>query len=455
MKKLYIIFLLAILGSETGCKKFLDANPDQSQVLTTDNIQNLQLLLNDALTMNQYVPSAGEIGTDNVYLSDAQWQSLAASAQTGANLYIYNTNVFNEANLSTTNDWNNAYKAIFNANVVLDAIPETPGGAGTATGDNIKGQALFFRAFYFYQLLQDFAKPFDPNTASSDPGIVLRLTSDISVVSKRSSVLESYNQVIADLQQAIMLLPSQQPYATTPNRTAALGLLARNYLSMANYAQALNYSKQYLAVSSALIDYNTLSPTASYPIVRYNQEVTFHAKLFNFGPYGTKYARVNDSLFSQYNQNDLRRSIFFNNGGPGNVTFKGSYYGSSSLFGGIANDEMYLTAAECFARTGDLSNAMNTLNQLLVKRWQTNTFIPLSASNQADALQKILTERRKELLFRNLRWTDLRRLNHETQYQTTVTHIINGQAYILVPNDSRYTLKIPDNVIQLSGIQQN
>jgi starch-binding outer membrane protein, SusD/RagB family len=453
--KTYYKILLLMLPFLAGCQKYLDANPNASQVLPKDNLNNLQLLLNDTRIMNQNTVAAGEVGTDNVYLSDAQLQKLGAANPTVESLYIWQGEVFNEPNEVHSNDWTNAYNTVFNANLVLDALPQTAGGTTTEQGNNIKGQALFFRAFSFYGLLSEFAKQYDSGMAKNDLGIVLRLTSDISVKSKRSSVEDCYNQVTSDLQEAVKLLPASQSYATTPNKAAAMGLLARVYLCMGNYAGALNFAKEYLATAPQLIDYNSLSPVASYPFSRYNQEVTFDAKLFNFGPYGSNYSRVNDSLYAQYDSNDLRKVLFFKNGGPGNVAFKGSYYGGSSMFTGISNDEMYLTAAECYARLGDVPNAMLTLNALLVTRWKTGTFVPLAAINQSNGLQQILSERRKELVYRNLRWSDLKRLNLDPATQTTLTRFSGGQQYVLAPNDERYVIKIPDNVISLSGIPQN
>ena len=67
-----------------------------------------------------------------------------------------------------------------------------------------------------------------------------------------------------------------------------------------------------------------------------------------------------------------------------------------------------------------------------------------------------LIERRKELLYRGLRWTDLRRLNKETGRQTLLQRTIAGQSYSLPASDPRYTLLIPDNVISFNpGMHQN
>ncbi len=72
-----------------------------------------------------------------------------------------------------------------------------------------------------------------------------------------------------------------------------------------------------------------------------------------------------------------------------------------------------------------------------------------------DYYRLILTERRKELLFRALRWTDLRRLNKEAEFRDTLYRFINGKKYQLLPGSDRYTLQIDRNTISISGIQQN
>jgi hypothetical protein len=104
---------------------------------------------------------------------------------------------------------------------------------------------------------------------------------------------------------------------------------------------------------------------------------------------------------------------------------------------------------------GNASAAMNDLNTLLMKRWKTGTFIPYTAINATDALSKILTERRKELLMRGIRWSDLRRLNKEPQFAKTLIRVIGGQTYYLYPNDKRYVFPIPLQIIQMTGVPQN
>ena len=154
----------------------------------------------------------------------------------------------------------------------------------------------------------------------------------------------------------------------------------------------------------------------------------------------------------------MRGQIFFKKIGIGpNYRFTGNYEGSflsSDFFNGLAVDELYLIRAECYARTNKPTEAMADLNTLLATRWVTGTYVNMVASNAEDALIKVLTERRKELVMRGQRWTDLRRLNKDTRFAKTLRRVLDKN-YDLPPNDSRYVLLIPDEVIKGAGIEQN
>lgn len=166
------------------------------------------------------------------------------------------------------------------------------------------------------------------------------------------------------------------------------------------------------------------------------------------------FANVDSMLYKSYDANDLRKIIFFTSNPDGSHYFTGSYEGTYVNYNGIATDEMYLIRAECYARSGKIVLAMNDLNALLVNRFKKGTFIPLHAGNDDDALNLILNERRKELIFRMLRFTDIKRLNKEGA-NITQKRIINGVAHTLSPNDPYYALPIPENVIQYTGMKQN
>ena len=123
-------------------------------------------------------------------------------------------------------------------------------------------------------------------------------------------------------------------------------------------------------------------------------------------------------------------------------------------FTGLATDELYLIKAECLARRNHKEEALLYLNKLLEKRVKTGTFKPIIAVDIDETLQLILTERRKSLVWRSLRWTDLKRLNLESR-NITVTRNMGGHIYELEPNSLLYVLPIPNDEVKLSGITQN
>jgi len=462
MKKfnIYILICFPILIGY-GCKKqdaFLDAKPNEA-LATISTLAQCQLLLQDEQLFNTFDSSMGEVSSDDYYITTSVWTNLGTQEQ---NLYIFAKQIDPAGGNDVT--WTNLYSQIYYANTVLDALPNiTIAASDQTTFNNVKGEALFFRAIAFYNLVQTFALPYDPNTASTDLGIPLRLTSALIGIDVRASEQACYNQILQDLQTAVTLLPTVAQDPARPTQSAANGLLSRVYLAMGNYNQSLQYANAYLAVSNQLIDYNTVTSgkaTNSFSTAQFVAEDIYHTKMYSYTSTITGYKSITDStLYRSYTTNDLRKTLFFiiTNGLP---YFIGTYDNSGGnsggyAYSGIATDEIYLTRAECNARLGNTNAAMTDLNTLLITRWKTGTFVPYTAISADDALQQILTERRKELLYRGLRWTDLRRLNKDSRFATTVTHIVNGVTYTLPPNSALYAMPIADNEISISGIQQN
>ncbi|PTT01392.1 RagB/SusD family nutrient uptake outer membrane protein, partial [Pedobacter sp. HMWF019] len=359
-------------------------------------------------------------------------------------------------------DWNLPYQTIFYANIVLEGLVKSDSASSTK-GQYLKGWALFSRAFAFYNLTRTFCKAYDAASANTDLGIPLRLASAIDYLKPRASLKESYNQIFADLNESLSLLPSERPSANLnrPSKIAAYALLARISLDMRNYTAAEKYAEQALALYSKLIDYNVVSQTSMTPFSRTNDEL-----ICNYGQYGNysymtaNYVeapdRVSALLIALYAPSDLRLKVFYGQNADGSFYKKRGYNGNGFYpFTGLATDELYLIKAECLARRNETKSAMDKLNQLLALRFdKSKTFQPVNASSSADALTKILLERRKELVWRGMRWNDLKRLNKEGA-NITLSRVLNGITYTLPPNDSRYVFPIPNDEITLSGIEQN
>lgn len=450
-RSMYALLLLLMALLPAGCDSFLDASPDK-KLAVPDTLRDAQALLDNYGTMNQNNPSAsGETSADNYYIPTPAF--LAMSNEGERRKYTWEKdNLFRIG--YRPNHWYNCFQTVYYANTVLDALQKivrTP--LNSLEWDNVKGQALYYRGEAMLAAAFLWAPAYDPATASTDLGLPLPSTNFNEKLIRRS-VEQTYQDIIGDLEMAVAHLPATVPHVMRPSRAAAYALLARAYLSMRLYPEAGAYADSSLALQDRLLDYNTLSASPTYPIPAYNMEVLHHSSAGSPQSLTLNNARVDTLLFRQYEETDLRKKLFFRRNADGSYSFRGSYTGGSSHFAGTATNEMYLVQAESRARQGDADGAMRSLNHLLRHRWQAGTYVEKSATMPAEALQLVLQERRKELLMRGLRWMDIKRLNREGA-NITLTRNIEGKTYVLPPNDLRYALPLPEDVIALSGMQQN
>jgi starch-binding outer membrane protein, SusD/RagB family len=442
-----ILKTLLLTGLLLSCNEhFLDKKPNKSIVVPTTP-DDLQALLDNSQVMN-VAPALNEGGTDDLFTTDAGFQFLTQTVE--RNSYIWATDFYQ--GLTYNPDWNALYQQVFYANVVLEALPALEGAGNDKMVNELKGAALFYRAHAFYQVAQLFAAPYN---GSSTPGIPLRLTADVNAPVTRASLKETYDRIILDLSQAESSLPLSSYYKTRPTKSACQALLARTYLTMEDYTKAEEYASLALNGTSFLLDYNTLNPTATRPMPRQNDEILFYASMISYRFTTSPFTYVDTVLYSTYDDNDLRKGNFFRQRALNRYTFKGSYTANAFPFGGIANDEMYITRSECRARNGNIQGALDDLNALLVMRRKTGTFVPIAENDSVELLSIILSERQKELIFRGTRWTDLRRLNKDPNRAKTLERNLMGETYTLPPGDIRYTLPIPADEIRNSGIAQN
>jgi hypothetical protein len=228
---------------------------------------------------------------------------------------------------------------------------------------------------------------------------------------------------------------------------------------MGDYTGALAYANACLGQYATLTDYNTLnSPTTTSIDKGFLSEDIYHSNMIGHTVYVVRRDfYIDPAFYNSYDPKDLRKTKFFTilDGLPQFPRFAGSYDYKGQKYDGLATDEIYLIKAECQARAGDAPAAMSTLNTLLKMRWKTGAFVPFQAANADEALLLVLQERRKELLLRGLRWTDLRRLNLESRFAQTLQRVAGGVTYSLAPNDPKYTFPIPDIEVKLGGLTQN
>lgn len=440
-----------------SCKKFLDDKPDVKLTLV-EKASDLQKLMDQYYNLNVQYPSLSEVQSDNYSLTETSLNSL-------------NNDVYKDIYTWTKTDllqtsggifeYLRTFESILIANVVISEAKDlSPSIEDREMYNNALGSAYFFRAYYYQALAQLFTKPYNNNTSNSDLGLPLRDDPDFSTRSIRSTIEETYQFIISDLKMAKQLLAVKPLIQSRPSKIAAYGSLARLYLYKNEFANAKLFADSCLTLHSELIDFNTIDKTSLVPFDRFNKEVIFNCTSAQFvaGPLFSTNALIDPILYNLYTEFDLRKKVFYHNNGDNTYSFKGDYDGNGlnhfgAIFGGIAVDELYLIRAEAKARTADIAGAMQDLNKLLETRYETGKFVPLIANTEEQALKLIIQERRKELVYRGARWSDIRRLTGP--YQIIPKRVLGDKTYTLEPGSLRYTLAFPREAIERSGMQQN
>lgn len=454
-----VIYFLLALVTFNSCNKsdFLNERPQKS-ILTPSSLDDLQALLDmDGMMVGLdgqgLTPQLGESGSDNFYLLDANFNTnLRPQMQ---NYYIWEAAPYNGVQVL---DWEYPYRTILYTNSVLEGLEQiSEDGRDDNKINSLRGQALFHRAHMYHQLAQVFAPPYDKDGANDFPGLPLRLSADINEVLSISTVQQIYDLILDDLKVSLPFLSIKNPYKHRPSKQAAYALLARVYMTMHDYPRAKIYADSCLAIQNTLLDYNIVNSSTSQPfrVDGYNSpintEIIFYCGMLsqisqNY-PTNFNYAFVDTTLYNSYHENDLRREVFFEQRPEGH-RFKGSYSfinGRTHFFSGLAVDEVLLIRSECSVRLGNIDESLQDLNQLLHARWRDGKFLPYESTNKDEVLETVLKERRKELLFRGLRWSDLRRLNQEGHNISLIRHT-NGETFTLLPNDPRWVWPFPPEV---------
>ncbi|MGV8090437.1 MAG: RagB/SusD family nutrient uptake outer membrane protein [Mangrovibacterium sp.] len=158
------------------------------------------------------------------------------------------------------NLWNALYRGIRNANILLEALDHpNASGVSQSVKDNMRAQALFLRAYYFFMLVDRWgAVPMPLSTVKS--------ASDVNMTP--TPVAEAYAQIVSDMTEAEVVLPQASELGANSSgrisKNTAQGILARVCLSMAGFP--LNDASKYaeaLAWCTKVIETgeNSLNPS--------------------------------------------------------------------------------------------------------------------------------------------------------------------------------------------------
>lgn len=384
--------------------------------------------------------------------------------------------------------WEDAYSNIFNYNAVINNVLNSTGGSDTDKS-RLHAEALVGRAYEYLYLVNIYGKHYDATTAATDYGVPLVLSEEVGDIKyKRHTVAEVYQQIKEDLETASSSLSDNTSYSFYPTKNACYSLMSRMYLYMGNYSESLKYANMIISVPEniELIDYKKykkIDGTQWRCIVTDDNNKT----QFPDGQYGfqspehiyTRYIRnhtfnsvcESEDLRQAFAKNtnneqdevDMREELFFRadqmDRGAGMEYFKGYtiYAAWININAGTSIPEMLLTAAECEARVGSTSKAIEHLNTL--RAYRIKNHIPYNAADYTDkdkVLELVLDERRCEFaMIGYVRYVDLRRLNIDPRFAKTIIHKVGNDTWELPANDKRYIMPVPQNVLEYNpGIPQ-
>lgn len=452
----------------TGCgEQFLDYKPSKNQRVPT-SIEDYQAILdnpnNNGMPMNVLSSHyLGIVGSGEYHIEDAFYNSIPSGATYSyqKNAYVWSKDVYLGGEGGTTNptDYDMAYQRILYCNIVLDGVDKISKGEHDVIAlAQLKGDALFRRSLDFYNLAQLYCEVYDESTKNVAMGIPLRLSSSIDEHKGRGTLAQTYDRIVGDLLDALALLPDMPLNVFRPSKVATYTLLSRVYMQMGNYDKALQALDAALKIKADLMDFNKLSVGNNYRFPLYgigNEEVIFtNTTNYNVGVDESR-VTVNAQLLNLFSESDMRKKAYFFKDSKNKTLFYGSYYGNRNLFTGLATNELYISMAECMVRSDRTEEALDWLNRLLSNRMEAKSFEPIAVKNKTQLLNIILQERRKELLLRGLRWEDMRRLNKEGEFLTTLRRVVNGEEYVLEPKSKNWVWPLPLEAVQLGALEQN
>lgn len=133
--------------------------------------------------------------------------------------------------------WQRSYETIVGANKVIERITE----GSSDTNDQLLAENYYLRAMVHFYLVNVFGKPY--NQGVDNPGVPIKLDSDISNRPLRSTVGAVYTQVEQDLTKAIGLFKTVKNN-NFASKEAAQALLARLYLYQERDELAFDFAEE-------------------------------------------------------------------------------------------------------------------------------------------------------------------------------------------------------------------
>lgn len=455
-KKIYLLILSVVSVSIlSSCNKQLNEPPaDASTNLTAvSDEKSAQIVLNGV-----YYRFAN-VNSNNV--TDWTYHELSGGMLTG--MLGYGGGAAGDESNNNVNSsyvsplWTDAYQMINAANGLISGVNKLPATAFTGGRKNqMLAEAQFLRAYAVFKILMFFS---EWNDLNSKNGVLLR--TQLSTIDNgqqaRSTVAQSYNAILSDLDFAIKNGPTANPNYYM-NRWAAMVLKMRVLMcraQTADYAQVRSLADSVMQNSPYTLEPNlkdlfyTKGLSSSEVILgtkpQANQENSYYILSRAYYP-GASAIFCCKEAFKDLLASDPRRSWMVGDTLQFNPTPNTNYFTKfipngtsptqvSETCYAMRLTEVYLLKAEAILRSGgDIADAKTLIKTVMSKAGVTD----FSAVNNANDVNSLLLQNYYEVL-RNLtgedglEWMTLMRfpLSTITQLRPTITSKV--QLYFPVP----------------------
>jgi hypothetical protein len=465
-----------------GCEDYLDETPETFR--TPQNFFETEDQINEAI--------AGIYNTNRGLNNGAHWRfgenrsdntSFQFNPQDrgGIDNEAVDQFLMLSANPNIASYWNTSYSGISRANFALENIDNVL-FSDEDNRDVRRGEILFLRSWFYFNLVQLFGDVPYVTSAGDSPEEIL---SDEFL--ERIPAAQVYENILADAQQAIDLLPvPESTQSGRATRGAALMLKAKMHMALREFSAAEPLLEQMQTLGYSLqseysdifapdnknngemvfeIQYSFALGQASNFVSRFVPFNSGSDILGDSGPAGSRAGQnqPTQDIIDLYDDDDARfeHNISFYNTGTTIEPWMSKFnYGFEDDGLQDVNFPMFryadalLMLAECYENTG----GGDPVSLLLQVRNRSKPDPSLSAAEASDLEQTIADERRRELLFENHRWFDLLRTDRAVQVMTE-HGIEQKQEKATVPDEAytniRTLLGLPFGQVEEFGFIQN
>jgi SusD family. len=485
MKNKLILFVLAIALVLPSCSsKFMETNPTGSTAtgdifLTVDNaLTALNGIHRVVYRQWESTQSNGGLATLLLFYDYSADDIVELTASNGWFRAAYQwTAKSNSSSSDNRYPWHMTYTVVANANMIINNIDAAEGSETEKR--EIKAQALFYRAYFYFLAVQTYGSRYIAGTTNSQLGIPLRLENDLGPI-ERSTVEECYAQIFADIDEAISLFESaniSRQSKSHLNKYSTYGLKARAALVTGKWQMAADAAKAARGGNHRLMNADELmagnssvtNPEWMWGSYQLDDQplyfYSFNAYMsFNFNSTNIRQCPKcgNDLMYAAINNTDVRKQWWEPNPTRQNMADLQGDLPSNYTMAPLMNrkfmvpdrassisdyvymrlSEMYLIEAEALARAGNLTQAQTVLTSFAITR---NPSYTATATTAEQLANEVLMQRRIELWGEGFRLFDLKRLNQDLNRQGTNHMATYCREMFISASDLRWQWAIPQS----------